>query len=175
MAATKKIEDDRRYKLDIEEKMREKKQAEERLVKQRRQYEMDMQERFGKEWKMKDELAKEDKKPVLSPGEMVEHGIKTVTTIYTEARQPGVATTCLKTCQTLINNLIKDPQNEKFQKVNLENKAIEARVGKINGGIMILKGAGFVPSEESPGLLVIHNIDMKVLMEASQILKFKLD
>lgn len=42
MAAVKKMEDERRYKLDIEEKMREKKLAEERLEKQRRQYELDM-------------------------------------------------------------------------------------------------------------------------------------
>lgn len=98
MAAAKKIEDDRRYKLDIAEKMAEKKAAEERLDRQRRQYELDMQERFGKDWKAKAEEAKAKEKPQLAGVELVENGIKMVTTLYTEARAPGVATTCLKTC-----------------------------------------------------------------------------
>jgi len=58
MAAAKRIDDERRHKLDIEEKMREKKAAQERLDKQRRQYELDMQDRFGKDWKLKAEEVK---------------------------------------------------------------------------------------------------------------------
>ena len=82
--------------------MREKKEAEARLAVQRRQYEMDMRERFGSEWTAKAEAQKAKGKPEMSPIEQVNHGIKTVTTLYTEARAPGVATTCLKTCFTFI-------------------------------------------------------------------------
>ena len=35
------------------------------------------------------------KKPEKTPAEQVEHGIKTVITLYTESRSPGVAKTCL--------------------------------------------------------------------------------
>jgi hypothetical protein len=148
MAAAKIIEDERRHKLDIEEKMREKKLAQERLDKQRREYELDMQDRFGKDWKAKAEESKEKTKPKQTPEEMVAGGIKTVTTLYTEARAPGVAVTCMKTCLTFIQNAMKDPSNEKFRKVNLDNAAVSARVAKINGGLLILRGAGFEQSDE---------------------------
>jgi hypothetical protein len=34
----------------------------------------------------------------LEPIEAVQNGIKMVSTIYTEDRQPGIAKTCFKTC-----------------------------------------------------------------------------
>lgn len=53
LAAAKVLNDERLHKLAIEEKMREKKQAEERLAEQRRRYELDMRERFGDQWQSK--------------------------------------------------------------------------------------------------------------------------
>lgn len=104
----------------------------------------------------------------------MENGIKTVCTLYTEARAPGVATTCLKTCLTLINNAVKDPTNEKFLKVNLDNNAIKQRIATINGGLNILKGAGFENSDEG-NFLVLKTYDQKVLLEAAKQLQYKLD
>lgn len=75
-------------------------------------------------------------------------------TLYTEIRMPGVAQTCFKTCQTLIGNLIKDPSNEKFRKVNLDNEAIKKRIATINGGLSILKGAGFVKADDGNYLTI---------------------
>jgi hypothetical protein len=49
----------------------------------------------------------------------------------------------MKTCLTFLNNAINDPTNEKFRKINLDNAAVSARVAKINGGLQILRGAGF--------------------------------
>eukprot|EP00351_Strombidinopsis_sp_SopsisLIS2011_P005061 CAMPEP_0116881062 /NCGR_PEP_ID=MMETSP0463-20121206/13126_1 /TAXON_ID=181622 /ORGANISM="Strombidinopsis sp, Strain SopsisLIS2011" /LENGTH=53 /DNA_ID=CAMNT_0004532535 /DNA_START=692 /DNA_END=853 /DNA_ORIENTATION=+ len=43
-----------------------------------------------------------------SPLQIVENGIKKVETLYTEARQPGVAKTCFKTCATFGGNVLKD-------------------------------------------------------------------
>ena len=68
------------------------------------------------------------KKPEKPPAEQVEHGIKTVLTLYTESRSPGVAKTCLSTCCTLMKNVLKDQANEKFRKVNLDNNAVKTRV-----------------------------------------------
>ena len=54
----------------------------------------------------------------------MEHAIKTVKTLYTDIRAPGVAKTCLKTVATFMKNVQKDPENEKFRKVNLDNGAV---------------------------------------------------
>ena len=90
-------------------------------------------------------------------------------------RAPGVAQTCLKTCQTLLGNLVKDPANEKFRKVNLENKAIQERVAKVNGGIQILCGAGFVKSDDGTALTIEQsNIDVALVNKVIALVKEKI-
>jgi hypothetical protein len=84
----------------------------------RRKLEADKRERFG------GAIPEEAKKPTKTPAEQIEHGITTVKTLYTEMRAPGVAKTCLKTCCTFIRNLIKDPDNDKFRRINLDNEAV---------------------------------------------------
>jgi hypothetical protein len=54
---------------------------------------------------------------------MVKHGLKTVRTLYTEDRNPGVAKLCFKTISIYLGNVIKDPNEEKFKKINLTNDA----------------------------------------------------
>ena len=54
---------------------------------------------------------------------MIKHGIKMVRTLYTEDRNPGVAKTCFKTCNVYIKNVLKDTQEEKYRKINLNNEA----------------------------------------------------
>lgn len=49
----------------------------------------------------------------------------------------------MKTCTVYIGNVLKDVNDEKFRKINSENEAFKKRVGKISGGIPLLKGAGF--------------------------------
>ena len=69
--------------------MKEKKLLEERVAEQRRRYELDMRERFGDSWQSK--APKQENKAELQGRELVEHGIKTVTSVYTEFRSPGIA------------------------------------------------------------------------------------
>jgi hypothetical protein len=38
---------------------------------------------------------------------------------------------------------MKDLNEEKFRKINLANENFQKRVGKITGGLSILKGCGF--------------------------------
>ena len=151
--------------------MKEKKLAEERLAEQRRRYELDMRERFGDQWQSK--APKQETKAELQGKELVEHGIKTVTSLYTEFRSPGVAQTCLKTCLTLISNVLKDQANEKFRKVNLDNEAIQKRVSKVSGGLQILKGAGFNKAEDG-NYLLLTQVDESVMQEAIKLLQDKI-
>ena len=101
--------------------------------------------------------------------ELVKHGLKTVKTLYTEDRQPGVAKTCFKTCQVYLTNVLKDRNEEKFQKINIGNEAFQKRVGKITGGTNILKGAGFV--EQADGTLYMVHINEEVIKEALRLLE----
>ena len=79
----------------------------------------------------------------MSPIDTIKHGIKTVKTLYTEDRQPGVAKLCFKTISVYVGNVVKDPNEFKYQSINLTNEAFQKRVGKINGGKIILNGFGF--------------------------------
>lgn len=118
----------------------------------------DKEERFGK--KADGGGAPVNYEPPKPQGpqgiELVKHGLKTVKTLYTEDRQPGVAKTCFKTCQIYLTNVLKDRNEEKFQRINMSNEAFQKRVGKITGGVNILKGAGFVEQED--GTLYMEKI-----------------
>ena len=103
--------------------------------------------------------------------ELLEHGIKTVKTLYTEFRQPGVAKLCFKTCNTFVGNVLKDVNEEKYKKVNLDNNAVNTRVGKINGGKAILKGLGFYENPDGTNTLVMTNVDVDLLKKAQAIFK----
>lgn len=86
-------------------------------------------------------------------------------------RAPGVAKTCLKTCCTFVRNLMKEPDNEKFRKINLDNEAVQKRVTKINGGMIILKGCGFTEAKDGTNSLVMEKVDKDLLVRAEALLK----
>lgn len=87
------------------------------------QLEMDRCERAGIPYNEEEALAKIMKKQEKTPIEEIKHGIKTVKTLYTEERQPGIAKTCFKTIAVYIGNVMKDPSDPKFQSINLGNEA----------------------------------------------------
>ena len=51
----------------------------------------------------------------------VKEGYNIISTVYKESNKPGVAKTCYKTFATVCKNILKDPSNEKFRSLNLEN------------------------------------------------------
>ena len=90
------------------------------------QLERDKMERLGKKYVPGSTTVAgttETAQPKKDPIEMVKHGIKTVETLYTEDRQPGVAKTCFKTISVYLGNVLKNPDEEKFRKINLGNDA----------------------------------------------------
>lgn len=110
------------------------------------------------------------KKDDKSPIDQIKHGIQTVTTLYTEDRQPGVSKTCLKTISVYTGNVVKDPSDAKFQSINLLNEAFQKRVGKITGGRIILKGFGF--EEDADGSkLVLKKYDAELFEKGINLLK----
>ena len=59
-----------------------------------------------------------------------------------------------KVVRSLLSNIIRDPYNVKYRKVNLENKKIAAAIRAYAPCIAILKNAGFIMEEEN-SLMVI--------------------
>jgi len=53
-----------------------------------------------------------------------------------------------KILRSLLSNVIRDPFEEKFRKVNLENKVISVRVGAFPPAVSILKAVGFKHDED---------------------------
>ena len=51
--------------------------------------------------------------------------------------------------------MLKNPTEEKFRKVNMDNAAVQKRVGDINGNKFILKGMGFVENPDGSNSLVM--------------------
>lgn len=54
-----------------------------------------------------------------------------------------------KVVRSLLSNIIRDPFDTKFRKVNLDNKIIAARVGAFAPAVSILKAVGFKEEEDS--------------------------
>lgn len=86
-------------------------------------------------------------------------------------RAPGTAKLCFKTCCTFVRNLLKDPDNDKFRRINLDNEAVQKRVTKINGGLMILRGAGFTNATDGTNFLVMEKVDKDLLLKTESLLK----
>ena len=103
------------------------------------QLQRDKEERFGKSAAsgatVSVSASSAPQKQALEGIELVKHGLKTVRTLYTEDRQPGVASTCFKTLSVYLGNLLKDPNEEKYKRINSSNEAFQKRVGKISGGL----------------------------------------
>ena len=119
--------EEQQQKIGLEQQKREKKEFMDAKQKMLAQLAKDKEERFGKKAGGaavgQASAAVENKKQVLEGVELVKHGIKTVRTLYTEDRQPGVAKTAFKTISVYLGNVMKDPNEDKFKKINLGNEA----------------------------------------------------
>lgn len=50
--------------------------------------------------------------------------------------------------RSLLSNVLRDPYNEKFRVVNLENKVIAAKIAKYSSCLAILRSVGFIPDPD---------------------------
>lgn len=81
---------------------------------------------------------------------------------------PEKAKTFFETAQIYVNNIIKNNGEEKFRKINKENKAFQGRIVEVFGGVETLQVIGY---EEDNGFLVLKHWDMKELQAISAILQ----
>lgn len=68
-----------------------------------------------------------------------------------------------KVVRSLLSNVIRDPFEMKFRKVNLENKIISARVGNFAPAVAILKSVGFKDDDASSSKTLILGKGKKIV------------
>lgn len=108
--------------------------------------ERDKIERFGKDYVQKQQQQQ-------SPEEKFKNAIKQMKRVYPIINYPDTVKICLQTIRTALSNILKNPNEPKFQKMNLSNENFKKRVGDIIGGPFILtECAGF---KEEDGFLVL--------------------
>jgi len=86
-----------------------------------------------------------------SPVERAEASIKVVEAF----RVGGKGYECVKTVKKMLSNVQSNPSEAKYRKVNLNNETFKAKVGSVQGGVALLKAAGFAVSDEDQSALVL--------------------
>eukprot|EP00281_Chroomonas_sp_CCMP1168_P012326 CAMPEP_0206280562 /NCGR_PEP_ID=MMETSP0047_2-20121206/38646_1 /ASSEMBLY_ACC=CAM_ASM_000192 /TAXON_ID=195065 /ORGANISM="Chroomonas mesostigmatica_cf, Strain CCMP1168" /LENGTH=396 /DNA_ID=CAMNT_0053710635 /DNA_START=45 /DNA_END=1235 /DNA_ORIENTATION=+ len=71
---------------------------------------------------------------------------------------PNPANKAMETAGKYVDNIVKNPTEEKFRSINLENAAFQRLVGSKPGGLPMMHAMGFV---EADGKLTIPEVDLK--------------
>lgn len=162
MVETKRIMDEQKQKQAMEEYMREKAKTEQEKAEMIRKLEEDKIARFGK-------LPVHVEKPKTIKEKFDELYGK----LYKAHRLGGIETLkgCLGMVKLYIDNVIKNPTEEKFRKINGSNQKFVERVKDVAGGLPLLSLIGFA---EENGFFVLHNPNIEELKEISGFLEHEM-
>eukprot|EP00299_Pterocystis_sp_00344_P015725 c7865_g1_i1.p1 GENE.c7865_g1_i1~~c7865_g1_i1.p1 ORF type:complete len:433 (-),score=144.43 c7865_g1_i1:28-1326(-) len=89
-----------------------------------------------------------------------------------ENADPNVQTVAIQTLQAYISNIAKNPEEEKFRKINTANNAFKTRVAVAHGAVRVLEAVGFQSLTTEEGTffhLPRDRVDGAVLTRALQI------
>eukprot|EP00282_Hemiselmis_andersenii_P011305 CAMPEP_0114124242 /NCGR_PEP_ID=MMETSP0043_2-20121206/8677_1 /TAXON_ID=464988 /ORGANISM="Hemiselmis andersenii, Strain CCMP644" /LENGTH=382 /DNA_ID=CAMNT_0001217117 /DNA_START=162 /DNA_END=1310 /DNA_ORIENTATION=+ len=164
IASMKEMTEARKKQAEQEEKIREEKR--------RREKEQDAKEKA----RVRAELAKDKAERLARAGvkpeeaaaakpqdphknRKIELGTKLRDVIFdlkNDPAQPNPATVVMETAGKYVENIAKNPTEEKFRSINIENAAFQRRVASKKGGLALMKALGF---EEEDGKLVLKEVD----------------
>ena len=88
----------------------------------------------------------------------IEKGIAAVNKLFPEERTPGVAKACYKTISVYCTNVINNPDDPQYRRINCANAAFQKKVMKIPGGLVIIRGFGF-DEDDKAEYLVLSSYD----------------
>ena len=151
MAKAREAEKERQARIFVEQKKRREKEDAEHRRQVLEQLERDKAERMGKKY-----VPPEQKQKVYTKEENIQYLIKSIKTVYNPFRAGDTMKICFKTMRVMLNNVIKNPNEEKFKTIKLSNPNVHERMGKISIALKILEELGFVKNEE---LMTITNVD----------------
>jgi len=133
-------------KRAIEQLAREKAEHEAHRAKLKEELRRDYIERFGKEPPTEEEeqaAAIKEK----SGKDKVAHFLQQLKKTYKDTDKEGLKT-CLSTLKIYTKNLMDNPQDPKFKKLKLDNKAFQSRIAPYEGAIDFLDALGFEKKED---------------------------
>jgi len=78
----------------------------------------------------------------------------------------GKGADCIKTVKKMLQNVLSNPEEPKYRKVNMSGETFKAKVGSVQGGLALLKAAGFEASQgDETALILAVDADLKRLNE----------
>eukprot|EP00928_Gymnodinium_smaydae_P074521 TRINITY_DN57563_c0_g1_i1.p1 TRINITY_DN57563_c0_g1~~TRINITY_DN57563_c0_g1_i1.p1 ORF type:complete len:480 (-),score=161.07 TRINITY_DN57563_c0_g1_i1:158-1597(-) len=143
--ASEKLKEEER-KRAIEQLAREKEAHEKHRMQLKEQLRLDYIERFGCEPPPEEE-EKEKSIKEKSKKDQVAFYLNKLKKTYKDSNPEGLKT-CLSTLRIYIKNLQENPQELKFKKLKLENKAFQTRIQPFDGAIDLLDALGFEKKED---------------------------
>lgn len=83
-------------------------------------------------------------------------------------RAGGDGGNCLKILKTYIGNVVNNPDDPKYKKINMENKAYKTKVKPFLGAKNLLLAIGFAPTDDGTALELTEDANMDVLKQAQE-------
>ena len=151
MAKAREAEKERQARIFVEQKKRREKEDAEHRRQVLEQLERDKAERLGKKY-----VPPEEKQKVYTKEENIQFLIKSIKTVYNPFRAGDTMKICFKTMKIMLNNILKNPNEDKFKTIKLSNPNVHERVGKISIAIKIFEQLGFVKNDE---IMVVDKVD----------------
>lgn len=153
MTETRRVLEEQRTKIEMDEFIREKQKTEREKQEMLRIIEEDKLRRFGKVVApVEKQKSLKEKFDELFQKQYKVHRLGAM----------DVLKTCLNTIRVYIENIFKNPNEEKFRKINSTNQNFCTRVKDVPGGSAMLNLAGFV---EENGFFVMKNVDLNQIQE----------
>lgn len=75
---------------------------------------------------------------------------------------------CLKILLAYLKNIVANPAEEKFKKINMENKVYKAKIKPFVGAKVLLLAVGFTPDDSNSALVLDPDADMDVLAQTKE-------
>ena len=152
MAKAREAEKERQARLFVEQKKRREKEDAEHRRQVLEQLERDKAERLGKKY-----VPPEQKQKVFTKEENIQNFIKSIKIVYNPFRSGDTMKICFKTMKIMLNNILKNPNEDKFKTIKLSNPNVHERVGKISIALKIFEQLGFVKNDE---VMTVSNVDV---------------
>lgn len=151
MAKAREAEKERQARLFVEQKKKREKEEAEHRRQVLEEIERDKAERMGKKY-----VPPEQKQKVYTKEENIQYFIKSIKTVYNPFRAGDTLKNCFKTLKIILNNILKNPNEDKFKMIKLSNPNVHERIGKISIALKMLEELGFVHEDE---VMKVTNVD----------------
>ncbi|CAK60866.1 unnamed protein product (macronuclear) [Paramecium tetraurelia] len=161
--------DEQKKKLEAQKAKREREQFLKDKQEMEEQLRREKEARFGKSYAQPSQQQQQQKK--YSPIELFELGIKQIKVAYPPDLIPDTAYNSLTLIQKILENILKNPQEEKFRKISLTSQAYLTKIEQVLGARNALDGLGF---EENNGFYVFQSADVSNLQKAISIVQTEL-